>query len=78
MTMRIYGAIIKIAFFASETANLICIRYFSCWSYLGSVSKGPVSIGAVPRTDRPCVSTGLIGTVPFGTSNRFQLGLLLN
>jgi len=30
----------------------------------------------IPGSDRPLVSPGLFGTVPFGTANRFQLGLL--
>ena len=32
----------------------------------------------IPGIVRPRVSTGLIGTVPFGTANRIQLGLLWN
>ena len=30
----------------------------------------------IPGADRPRVSTGLLGTVPFGTAIRFQLGML--
>ena len=28
--------------------------------------------------DRLCASTGMPGTVPFGTANRFQMGLFSN
>ena len=40
---------------------------------------GLVPIGtAAFHTNRPRVSTGLRGTVPFGTANQLQLGLLSN
>ena len=47
---------------------------------LGSVSTELVPIGSViiPGTDRPLLSTGLLGTVPSGTANWLQLELLSN
>ena len=33
---------------------------------------------AIPGTDWPCISTGLLGMVLFETASRFELGLLSN